>query len=349
MNTSYRQVMIENAPKYLLSICTPTYNRAGLLYNNLDILLPQVAKYKDKISIHISDNASTDNTETIIHDLSIKYNVSIDYYKQSENVGLERNYAHVTSMSDGKYTYVLCDDDLLAPNFIQTIMGYIDTDEEFGLVHFNWMHCDENYNCFERIIQNRKFTNDIYMPVDTFWQTVTANPDCSSSVIFNIKVWNLGKCENNEYDGGGFWGLQRIVKGSYIFGKTCIYHHFPLLIERSAGRSYQPYSPYYNFVDLCKIFQQNDMRVCELWKQALSGSSFLLEDVAHDTSFYREHRDEMKEFMTADQLNLYDSIINARHPQNAYKKWMLKNLWKRRFKRRFKKICKFFVTGHYYE
>ena len=346
MENQHRLVMIKNESKFLLSICTPTYNRAELFQKSLDILLPQIAKYRDKVSMHISDNASTDNTETMIREMSCKYNVSIDYYRQSENIGLERNYAKATSMSDGKYTYVLCDDDILAPNFLQTIIEYLDTDEEYGLIHFNWLHADSQYNCFERIIQDRIYTKDTYMTVQKFWQTVTASPDYSSAVIFNSKVWNYGVCQADEYDGGGFWGLSRIVKGSYIFNKTCIYHYFPLLIERSAGRSYQPYSPYYNFVDLCKIFRQNDTSVYELWRKALAYSPFMLEDVSLDTSFYREHRDEMKEFLTDEQLKLYDYIINNRNPKSAYKKWVLR----RRMMRRIHKVWDCIINHHsYYE
>ncbi len=337
MNNEYRKVMIDNEPKVLLSICTPTYNRADLFQKSLEILLPQVSKYRDKVSMHISDNASTDGTETMIQTLSAKYNVAIDYYRQSENVGLERNYAKVTSMSDGRYTFVLCDDDLLAPNFLQTILDYIDTDEEYGLIHFNWMHADENYNAF--YIQNKPYSNDVYMPVDKFWKLVNASPDFSSAVIFNTKVWNIGVCENDEFDGDGFWGFARIVKGSCVFDKICIYHHFPLVIERAAGRSYAPFSPYYNYVVISKIFLINEKLrpVFEFWQNALSGCS-LLENIYLDVPFYREHRDEMKAFMTKEHLDLYDYILNAKNPRTAYKKWMYKQLMKRRIIRLWKRI-----------
>ena len=50
----------------LLSICIPTYNRYEYLISNLEILMPQVAKFADKIEVLINDNASTDSTTEIL-------------------------------------------------------------------------------------------------------------------------------------------------------------------------------------------------------------------------------------------------------------------------------------------
>ena len=50
-----------------LSIAIPTHNRAHFLKEELDILLPQVLTRKEEIEIIISDNVSTDDTESMIH------------------------------------------------------------------------------------------------------------------------------------------------------------------------------------------------------------------------------------------------------------------------------------------
>lgn len=340
MENQHRLVMIENEPKYLLSICTPTYNRAELFQKSLDILLPQISKYRDKVSIHISDNASTDNTETMIREMSRKYNVSIDYYHQLENIGLERNYAKAASMTDGKYTFILGDDDLLASNFIKTIIDYIDKDEEYSLIHFNWMHADEKY--VTQYIQNSNYPDAIFMSVDKFFKYALASPNFTSSVVFNTKIWELGMSEPGEYDGGGYWGFYRLLKGACIHNRICIYHHYPLVIQRNPIRSFEAMIPYYFWVDMSKIFQMGEKYIPGIYDEYASQIPYFpiefLSNVQYNVPFYCEHRDEMKEFLSKDQLALYDYIINSRNPKSAYGKWMYKQKWQRRIKRLFK--CK---------
>lgn len=340
MDNEYRRVMIDNEPKFLLSICTPTYNRAELFQKSLEILLPQVSKFRDKVSIHIFDNASTDGTEAMIRTLSAKYDVAVDYFRQPENVGLERNYAKATSMSDGRYTFIMCDDDLFAPNFIKTIIEYIDVEEEFSLIHFNWMHGDENYRTL--YVQNKEYEKDVYMSVDDFFRYALASPNFSSSVIINTSAWNLGLPDFDEYDGNGYWGFARLLKGACVHNKRCVYHHFPLCIQRNSTRSFEAMIPYYFWVDMSKIFQEGDKYIPGIYAEYASHIPYFpmeyLGNIQYDTPFYREHRDEMKEFLSEEQLNLYDYVINARNPRTAYKKWMFRRKVVRKLKKCIKEI-----------
>ena len=323
MGTQLIQGMKESTTRYLLSICIPTYNRWEYLQNLLEGLLPQMQRFHDKVSLHITDNASTDNTIEIIKELSAKYEVDIDLYRQDENVGLDRNYDKASSMSDGKYTFILGDDDLLAPNFLKTILDYIDKDEEYSLVHFNWIHGDDVYNC--QYVQNRNYVPATYMPVGDFFMQFTASPNFTSAVIFNTKLWTLGLPKEGEFDGGGYWGFARILKGACLFQKPCVYHHYPLVIQRNPVRSFQTMMLYYMYHDMSKIFQIGDAYIPGLFDR---WTSFFLnagygwfECIAEDVSFYREHRDEMKEFLNNEQLKVYDKIINARNPQKTYTHW----------------------------
>lgn len=320
---------------FLLSICIPTYNRAEYLRKLLEGLLPQIKLFEQKVSIHISNNASTDSTANLISELAALYKVQIDYYCQSQNVGLENNYAKAASMTDGKYTFILGDDDLLAPNFIKTIVEYLDVEEEFSLIHFNWMHGDENYRT--EYVQNQVYPKKVYMPVDEFFKYALASPNFTSSVIFNTSIWELGIPAHDEYDGGGYWGFVRLLKGACVHNRRCIYHHYPLVIQRNPIRSFESMIPYYFFVDMGKIFLMGDKYIPGIfaeWTKCTPGFSMsFIDNVKYDVPFYREHRDEMKEFLSKDQLDLYDYIINSRNPNSAYKKWMHKRRWLRRLKR----------------
>jgi len=62
----------------------------------------------NNIQIFVSDNASKDNTETIMNELVSHYNF-IHYYKHSENIGPDDNFEYVLKMSDTKYRWLMSD------------------------------------------------------------------------------------------------------------------------------------------------------------------------------------------------------------------------------------------------
>ncbi len=65
----------------LLSICIPTYNRAGVLEGTLNSLFSNPDFDATKIEVIVSDNCSTDNTAEIV----TKYPL-VKYYRNNENV-----------------------------------------------------------------------------------------------------------------------------------------------------------------------------------------------------------------------------------------------------------------------
>ena len=65
-----------------LSICIPTYNRAKHINNCLNSIL--LNELNNDFEIIISDNGSTDNTESIVHEYIDK--LPIKYFKNEENI-----------------------------------------------------------------------------------------------------------------------------------------------------------------------------------------------------------------------------------------------------------------------
>lgn len=75
----------------ILSITIPTYNRAQYLKENLEAILKQITDYASKIEIIVNDNASTDNTSSVITDLAEKYKFPIQYHRKDKNVCFKDN------------------------------------------------------------------------------------------------------------------------------------------------------------------------------------------------------------------------------------------------------------------
>ncbi len=63
-------VMPESMPEPMLSLCVPTYNRAGFLRGTLDRVASQVsclaASSAGTVEVVVSDNASTDGTAEVV-------------------------------------------------------------------------------------------------------------------------------------------------------------------------------------------------------------------------------------------------------------------------------------------
>lgn len=107
-----------------LSVCTPTYNRAG----NLEGVVRNVAEIRDRgVSVEhvICDNASTDDTRTVAEALSREFDF-VRYYRQPQNFGGIQNQTAAYRLALGDYVTYLADDDRLIPEGIIEILTHLD-------------------------------------------------------------------------------------------------------------------------------------------------------------------------------------------------------------------------------
>ena len=92
----------------LLTIAIPTYNR----FNNIDFLLKFLSEYiistRYLVDVCVVDNASDYN----IDELNKYANDKIKIYRNTTNVGFDRNILEVLNKSSGKYILFLGDDDI---------------------------------------------------------------------------------------------------------------------------------------------------------------------------------------------------------------------------------------------
>lgn len=98
-----------------VSIGIPVYNGERYLVETLDSVLGQT--YTD-MEIVISDNGSTDSTESICRTYAAKDD-RIKYFRYSENRGAAWNYNNVFLLAKGEYFKWAAADDVLAPTLIE--------------------------------------------------------------------------------------------------------------------------------------------------------------------------------------------------------------------------------------
>jgi len=111
---------------YILSICIPSYNRADMLSAAIESILNQAA---EGVEIVVSDNASTDNTDSVMRDLARRH-PHIRYVRSDVNVGADRNFLKVVELAAGRYTWLMGSDDMVAPGGVAEVLRAIESHPE---------------------------------------------------------------------------------------------------------------------------------------------------------------------------------------------------------------------------
>ena len=105
---------VKTADRPRVSIGLPVYNGENFLEFALDSILGQT--FQD-FELIISDNASTDATESICRRYAAK-DSRIRYYRNPNNQGAAQNYNRVFALARGEYFKWAAHDDVCKPNYL---------------------------------------------------------------------------------------------------------------------------------------------------------------------------------------------------------------------------------------
>jgi len=109
----------ENQP--LITTIIPTYRRPQLLKRAITSVLNQTYP---NFQVCVYDNASGDETAQVVKEFSQK-DPRVHYYCHSENIGMVKNFNFGLQQVNTPYFSILCDDDILLPNFYEkTLEGF---------------------------------------------------------------------------------------------------------------------------------------------------------------------------------------------------------------------------------
>ena len=107
---------------YILSFCIPTYNRADRLEVTLKSICEQPEFNSAKnIEIIISDNNSSDHTESVCKHFVELYGERIKYFKNTTNI-LDLNFEHVLSKGSGTLLKLNNDTQVHSKNSLAAIL-----------------------------------------------------------------------------------------------------------------------------------------------------------------------------------------------------------------------------------
>lgn len=103
-----------------VSICIPSYNHAAYLRETLDSALAQTER---DIEVIVVDDRSTDASIEICKSIT---DARFRYIINDQRRGLSANFNQCLKLARGEYVKVLCDDDVLEEDAIQTLADALD-------------------------------------------------------------------------------------------------------------------------------------------------------------------------------------------------------------------------------
>ena len=214
--------MINNKP--IITFAIPTWNRGDYLRESLDSIIEQILQQETAVEIFVSDNASSDSTNNILRQYSMKYGF-FRYSINSANVGFDLNLINAISHSEGVYIWTFSDDDLLqkdalnkmieliknfSPNYICPIFDQFTLKNgelkklqlENYFKKFNKIKNDIQGLDFQKIIQFQ-LDRSGYLSINIFKRSTLKLEDIKSN-IDKVKAWShLWMLAQATISGGG--------------------------------------------------------------------------------------------------------------------------------------------------
>ncbi len=112
-----------------LFIGLPVYNGERFLREAIDSLL---AQSHQNLTLYISDDASTDETESICTQYAAQ-DARVVYYRQPHNLGMFPNFKFVLDAAVGDYFMWAAQDDVRDPNYVATCIEALEKHKDVGL------------------------------------------------------------------------------------------------------------------------------------------------------------------------------------------------------------------------
>jgi len=166
----------------LVSILIPVYNREKYIEETVQSALNQTYK---NIEIIVVDNQSTDNTWEILQKLASQ-DERIKIFQNKTNIGPVKNWKRCIDEATGEYGKILWSDDLIAPEFLEKTVPYLEN-EDVGFVFTGTeIFIDgtdkKTSHCFideSGIYESKKYINGVFFDGD-----YPVSPGCA---LFRLK------------------------------------------------------------------------------------------------------------------------------------------------------------------
>lgn len=175
----------------ILSICIPTYNRCTILYEVLSNYSNN-PEFDDSVELVISDNASTDDTESMCKQFSEKH-PNIKYHRNQENIR-DENFPLALSLAQGEYLK-LCNDwvyateeslkyikDKIKEHLTDRIPVFFTSDSVFTKYKAEEIEC-YGLDDYVKVVSTYVTSNNLFGSWREQWANVTEKRKCSPLLL----------------------------------------------------------------------------------------------------------------------------------------------------------------------
>lgn len=224
----YQESYLWGETMVTLSIVIPTYNGEDTIIETI-----RSVDQEGIDEIVISDNCSTDGTETIIKEL---HNDKIRYFRNDQNLGFDRNCDLTVKRATGDYVWLFSDDDLMELGAAKKVINILSQYQNLSVISVN--HSIRDYTLKHEIIKqyNLSKNNHLTTGLDEFLSVAWKHHTLISTNIIRRQDW---------ISTGSSWfiGCKFIHVGKlYEIISTAYYISEPLVICRD-GNNRVVYTP----------------------------------------------------------------------------------------------------------
>lgn len=123
----------KNLNKSEVSVGIVTYNNSATIAETVTSLLSAAARYNGKVTIHIRDNGSKDNTLKVIREIAPTRS-QLKIHEGGNNVGFGRGHNEIMKWTRAE-THIICNPDIIVPiNFFERCSSFMSTHLDVGLM-----------------------------------------------------------------------------------------------------------------------------------------------------------------------------------------------------------------------
>jgi len=127
--------------EHLLCIAIPTYNRSGILDQQLDWLSRNMAGHEALCEIVLSDNASSDETPCVCETWRERFQergISVRVVRNPSNIGPLPNIRQCIELSKSRFTWVVGDDDVISEGTLSWVIQTLQDDPDLASILMNF-------------------------------------------------------------------------------------------------------------------------------------------------------------------------------------------------------------------
>ena len=215
----------------LVTVGIPIRNGQNYIREGLESILAQTMT---DFEVVICDNASTDSTEAIVREFADR-DPRVRYFRNERNLGPAGNHNRCVERATGKYFRWQAHDDLIAPTYLEKVVGVMEKDSTVANCH-SWtkqIHADGSpYGDYKFVIG----TDDRSLPV-------------RFSRLINVR-----HRVHLEYEIFGMWRREQMIQTRLqspcahgdrvhlvrmiLFGRFCEVPEFLFIAREHAGQSF---------------------------------------------------------------------------------------------------------------